>query len=266
MEFKTIADAKRKTRLSYLGGYGLSGKLSKSEKKNNTLTYCIYLAPANTSGYNVCTHSTPECRKGCLATSGRARMEFIRGNTKIKNARIKKAKLFFEQRDFFMKWLSAEIASTKMIAENKKMNVAIRLNGTSDIDWNKVKLNNKSIFQHFSNIDFYDYTKDKNRFKNKPQNYYLTLSYTGRNWNDCVEVMKQGYNVAMVFNIPPHKSLPKEYKGYKVIDGDITDLRIKDKKGVIVGLHWKNIGDKKTNDEIKESIFVIQSDDQNVKY
>jgi hypothetical protein len=266
MNFTTIADAKRKTGLSYLGNTNVSGKIEKSQKKDNTLTYCIYLAPADTSGYNVCPASTPECRKGCLATSGRARMEYVRGETMIEKCRINKTKLFFKHQEFFMNWLVAEINSFKLKSIIKKMNFAVRLNGTSDIDWSKVKLNNINIFDLFSDVNFYDYTKNKNKFKNKPTNYHLTLSYTGRNWNACKEMLDNGNNVAMVFNIPAHKPLPKEYRGYKVIDGDITDLRIKDSKGIIVGLHWKNIANKETNEEIKNGIFAIQPNDENIKY
>lgn len=267
MNFTTMADAKRKTGLSYLGTTGISAKLIKNEIKENTLTYCIYLAPANTSGYNVCPASTLECRKGCLATSGRAGMDLKTGANIIKNARIKKSKLFVENQNFFMNWLAKEIVSARMKAIKNKMNFAVRLNGTSDIDWNNVRfINGKTIFEIFYDVEFYDYTKNKNKFKNKPANYHLTLSYTGRNWTACKEILDNKENVAMVFNIPNNKPLPKEYKGYEVVNGDITDLRIKDRKGVIVGLHWKNIANKRVNEEIKNGIFAIQPNDENVKY
>jgi len=266
LQFTTIADAKRKTGLAYLGTTGISAKIKKSEIKDNTLTYCLYLAPADTSGYNVCTASTPECRKGCLATSGRARMDIVRGTNIIQRARIKKNKLFFEEQEFFMNWLVKEIATAKQKAKRNKMNFAVRLNGTSDIDWKNVYLDGKNIFQIFSDVDFYDYTKNPNYMKDVPANYHLTLSYTGRNWFGCKKALNNDYNVAMIFNIPINKPLPKKYRGYDVINGDITDLRIKDKKGIIVGLYWKNIADKKANDEVKNSCFVIQENDQNLEY
>jgi hypothetical protein len=50
-------------------------------------------------------------------------------------------------------------------------------------------------------------------------------------------------NVSMVFNVKRDMPLPKTHKingkRYKVIDGDIDDLRFKDKSGVIVGLRAK---------------------------
>jgi hypothetical protein len=71
-----------------------------------------------------------------------------------------------------------------------------------------------------------------------------------------MDILSRGYNVAMVFD----KELPKKYEGYKVINGDETDLRFKDKKGVIVGLKYKNNtgkGAKESNVYARESGFVI---------
>ena len=89
----------------------------------------------------------------------------------------------------------------------------------------------------FPNIQFYDYTKIKKRIlkylNNKyPKNYYLTFSMHETNNNDCMEVLNQGGNVAMVFR----KNLPTTYKGYQVVSGDISDLRFLDPNNSIVGL------------------------------
>ena len=83
-----------------------------------------------------------------------------------------------------------------------------------------------------------------------------------------------GYNVAVVFDI--HKTynmrkenikpLPTKYKGYKVLDGDITDYRPMDKKGYIVGLRFKLIADKSAQKTVKESEFVIQVTDKDCTY
>jgi hypothetical protein len=64
--------------------------------------------------------------------------------------------------------------------------------------------------------------------------------------------LKQGYNVAAVFNVKDGSELPTTYKGYKVVDGDISDLRFLDAKNVIVGL--KSKGDAKKD----ETGFVIK--------
>src|ERR1035437_10772703 len=161
-EFTTIADAKKQTKLSYLGGVATSSKISHSKTYSHQHTYAIYLSPGNTSGYNVCSHSTPECRLGCLNTSGRAGIEEFSGKTKIHDCRVKKTRLFVEDQNFFMNWMIAEIkqAQTKAIRDN--FYFSVRLNATSDIDWNNVFLNNLNIFEIFPEISFYDYTKNYN--------------------------------------------------------------------------------------------------------
>ena len=258
MEFITIGNAKKLTGLSYIGRTAVSAKLEKSEKVDNVATYCVYLAPHKQSGYNVCSHATPECIKECLATSGRAGMEILSGKDKTIQSRIKKTRLFHENQEFYMNWLIAEIKTAHRKATNENKGFAVRLNGTSDIDWANVIHMGKNIFDHFPEIMFYDYTKNHKKFLNKPLNYDLTLSYTGRNWEACKQMLNKNVNIAMIFNL---KVMPKSFEGFEVIDGDITDLRIKDKKGIIVGLHWKRIANKAINLEIKEGIFVIQPDD-----
>ena len=260
MEFTTIADAVRQTGSSYVGAVNSSSKSKKNETVSGQHTYLIYLAPAKTSGYNVCSHSTPECRRGCLATSGRAGMELNAKKkvNRIESARIKKTRLFYEHPEFFMAWLIAEIKLKQALAIKKGMGFSVRLNGTSDIDWQNVKVNGQSIFEIFPDITFYDYTKNPNKFIGKPDNYHLTLSYTGRNWNACKAVLKQGVNVAVVFNVKRESDIPATFRGYKVVNGDITDYRVDDAKGIIVGLKWKHIADKEAEAEVLNSCFVVK--------
>jgi len=258
LEFTTKTNAKKQTGLSYLGSVNASSKLMKNQKVNQQYTYAIYLAPASTSGYNVCSHSTKECRLGCLATSGRQAVEIFSGVDKIKNARIKKARLFHEDQNFFMQWLIAEITSAKAKAVRDGFYFSVRLNATSDIDWQHVYYGGKNIFEIFSDVNFYDYTKNASKFINKPTNYHLTYSYTGKNWSQSELLLKQGNNIAMVFNAKKEADLPTEYKDYTVINGDLTDYRIADAKGIIIGLKWKRIANREAEKEILNSCFVVK--------
>lgn len=265
MIFKGITDAKRQTKLCYLGKVNYSAKLKKNSKVNQS-TYGLYLSPANTSGYNVCSHSTKECRMGCLANSGRAKIEEMAGFNTIKNSRIKKTRLLFENTDFFMNWLIHEIKIAHKKALKMRMEFSVRLNCTSDVNWSEIKINGKNIFEIFPQVQFYDYTKDPNRYINKPNNYHLTYSYTGRNWNECEKLLKKGYNVAMVFNIKNEKELPTKYKGYPVVNGDSDDYRVKDGNGVIIGLKFKKIANKVAEKYVLNSCFVVQPNDPNCSY
>ncbi len=73
-------------------------------------TYILHLAPANLSGYETCPKRTDGCTAACLNTAGRGGM-FKRGeNTNvIQKARIRKTKMFFEDRNTFMADLVKDI-------------------------------------------------------------------------------------------------------------------------------------------------------------
>lgn len=266
MNFTTIGEAKRQTGLAYLGNVNVSAKMIKNLLVSNHMTYAIYLAPAMVSGYNVCPNSTPECRLGCLATSGRAGMEILSGGDRIAKARIKKTKLFYEHNEFFMNWLVAELTAHKAKAERKGFKFSARLNATSDIDWQNTLHNGKNIFELFPDVDFYDYTKNPTKFVGIADNYHLTFSYSGHNVETCKKILNKGYNIATVFNVKKESELPKEFMGYKVINGDLTDFRPNDGKGVVVGLKWKRIANKANNDKIKQSVFVVQPTDERCGY
>lgn len=273
--FINRSQATKKTGLSYLGACGSSSKILKNSKVLNIDTYVLYLAPHSMSGYNTCPMATKDCIAGCLNTSGRAAMEIKSTNeSRIIESRIEKTKLFYENRNFFMNWLVAEITAKKSASESKGNGFSVRLNGTSDLNWLAYKLDGKTIFEIFPDVQFYDYTKVPNRFNNVPENYHLTFSYTGYNWLDAKNVLDKGYNVAIVFNLqkwynsrPENvKPLPLKFKGYKVVDGDITDYRPMDKKGRIVGLRFKRIADKETQLNVIASKFVVQPDDKDCTY
>ena len=257
LEFTTIANAKKQTGLSYLGGVSTSSKIMHSQQYSHQYTYAIYLAPSNLSGYNVCSHSTPECRIGCLNTSGRAGIEIMSGKTKTIDCRNKKVRLLFEEPEFFMAWLIAEIKYFQRKAIRDNYYFSVRLNASSDVDWQNVKVNGQSIFEIFPQVAFYDYTKNINKFIDKPLNYHLTYSYTGRNELQYEAVLKAGFNVASVFKVRKEAELPKYFDNYPVINGDLTDYRIDDAKGIIVGLKWKRIANRKAEQKIINSCFVI---------
>jgi hypothetical protein len=251
MKFKSIADAKRQTGLSYLGKVNPSAKHEKNAKYNE-MVYALYLAPAKLSGYNVCPKSNAECRALCLHESGQNKMD----KGKITKSRIKKTQLFFEHRQFFMEWLVADIKLNKAKAEANGHHFSIRLNNTSDISPEQFYLDidgeKKNILQVFPNTQFYDYSKVDNRIQlvSKYTNYDLTFSYDGYNWNVCEKMLKSNVRVAVVFA----KHVPEEFRGYNVVNGDAYDVRFRDDKNVIVGLKFKHVRNKYT----KDMKFIVQ--------
>jgi len=109
----------------------------------------------------------------------------------------------------------------------------VRLNGTSDRLWEKEQ---PHIFSMFPNVTFYDYTKVPNRNVSHIPNYSLTFS---RNEANDATAWAQSLNVAVVFRVAKHDALPDTWRGRKVIDADLTDLRFLDPVNVVCGLRPK---------------------------
>lgn len=105
------------------------------------------------------------CWEYCLNTSGRSKF------LNVQNSRIEKTKLFYENRAEFILKLSREIENLQKRGDKNGKPCAVRLNGTSDIKWEKVA---PSLFTDFPDVAFYDYTKVPNR--QTPDNYHLTYS------------------------------------------------------------------------------------------
>lgn len=251
MIYKNVTDAKKQTGLSYIGMVNNSTKHEKAYKFKE-MVYTIYFAPAKMSGYEVCPRRTEECTLLCLNESGRNKMD-TKKNT-INNSRIKKTKLFFEHREFLVRWIIDEIKSAKSKAEKDGYRFSVRLNNTSDISPESFYIDDngkkRNLLQIFSDVQFYDYTKVGNRINlvKKYKNYDITFSYSGHNMDECKFMLENGCRVAMVFN-----KVPDQYMGYEVIDGDQYDMRYLNDKNVIVGLKFKRVRNKLT-----ENKFVIQ--------
>lgn len=199
------------------------------------LSFILHLAPADVSGREVCPKRTAGCTAACLNTAGRGGM-FKRGETTnvIQQARIRKTRYFFEARDYFMMDLYDDIKRAIRYAERQGLKPVFRLNGTSDLAWEKYTINENNIFELFPNVQFYDYTKVLGRKTSKYKNYHLTFSAADGNDADVSRAMEQGMNVAVVFD-----EIPQTYKGKTVFNADDTDLRFLDPKGVVLGLKAK---------------------------
>ena len=229
-------------------------KILKGEAKG-FMTYILHLAPADVSGYNTCPKATAGCKAACLNTAGRGGM-FKRGETTnvIQEARKRKTRMFFEDRENFLATLKADIRKAIKQAEKKGLIPVFRLNGTSDIAWEKY-----GVIQEFPNIQFYDYTKMLNRKVKALANYHLTFSAADGNDADVDKAIEQGYNIATVFGIKKTLPMPEVYKGLPVFNGDESDLRFLDPKGVVVGLYAKGKAKKDTSGFVKFPVIMMKA-------
>jgi hypothetical protein len=238
-------------------------------EKSAVQTYILHLAPAETSGVNVCP-GAGNCAKICLHFAGNPVYM-----TAKQAARIRRTLAYVSDPKRFMRLLVCAILDKLNKHEGEEL--AFRLNGTSDIIWENVDfhitpadatfyrikfgrilpIGKRNIFEVFNfmrqntgeNVTFYDYTKVKHNWAECQRlNYHLTFSYDGASNRSNVKLAAQaianGVNVAAAFNLKKGQTLPPTNsalgRSFKVVDGDLTDYRPSDPKGyTIIGLRFK---------------------------
>lgn len=234
-------------------------KVAKSARYIGVLTAPLHLAPALSAGYvSVCTYAGA-CEALCLDGSGNPAYET--GKARARKARTA---LWFNARGSFLTLLVAEIAAHVAAARRLEMRCAVRLNATSDLLYERYPVtvsrdlaaylratygvrvragNHPHVFSVFPRVSFYDYTKIPARYRldRIPRNYHLTYSYDPHNEAHVRDAIAAGMNVAVPFT---GRTLPAEYLGLPVIDGDLHDYRPADPSQVIVGLRFKRITSK----------------------
>lgn len=181
-------------------GVGNDAKTIKGEKVigpdgERYRTAILYLAPASMSGINVCALAELAlCKDPCLNTAGRGQMSCVQ------MARLRKTLYFHQYRGHFMAQLFEEIANLRAKCQRDGVKLCVRLNGTSDIMWEKQDvyvtgydegMNGEkldpaqpywlggNLMSYFPDVQFYDYTKIAKRGPRPAPNYDLTFSNSG---------------------------------------------------------------------------------------
>lgn len=224
--------------------------------KHGYLTAILHLSPANLSGAEMCQWRTKGCTADCLNLAGRGGINKQDETTNtIQQARLRRTRLFTDNRNEFMLRLMLDIRKLRKYASENNLKLAVRLNGTSDIAWENIGLADDftstwyvNIMARFPDVQFYDYTKAPfgARGHDVP-NYHLTFSYaeTMANHLNAVTWLKNGHNVAIPFATKKQESIPSafhlEHWGpTPTINGDDTDLRfLDDCSGYVVALTVK---------------------------
>ncbi len=210
-------------------------------KLDKSNAYGLSLSPASTAGWNVCRASSAGCRAACLATAGKG------GLDSVQRGRLWKVALLAAVPTLFVRALAGEIRGAVARRPVDRLGrptgplVPVRLNVLSDIAWERVA---PALFS-IAGTRFYDYTKRTDR--TVPANYHLTSSATERTADSGLANLADMYgSVAVVFDTRRGQALPTTYAGCRVVDGDLSDSRWNDDRGVIVGLRAKGsaIGDR----------------------
>lgn len=210
--------------------------------KNNLKTYILYLAPynQNSKGINICPKASKGCAAACLFTAGRGRFD------NVKKARINRTEYYLADKERFCLQLASELVKINNTAKKRGEQVAIRLNGTSDLDF-------IYLLQKYAKLDpfsldhliYYDYTKilgKVKKYKDQPR-YVLTFSRAEDNHSEALQALELGANVSIVYT----GAAPFNYKGAPVVDGDKSDLVMLYNKGAVLALRAKGQAKKDTS-------------------
>jgi hypothetical protein len=222
-----------------------NAKTTKGEKLG-FLTGVTYLIPAKgAGGPTLCQFAEAAgCVKPCLVSAGRGAFD------NVYQGRLRRTLLFLQNRELFLQAVVRDVQKIIRKAEKEGSAPLVRLNGTSDIRWEKFPVTvggvtYSNIFRAFPDVQFYDYTKNPYRWsaytdpEGWPTNYDLTFSYSGKpEFKKYVDVaIEQGMRIAVVFR---HRDqIPAEFMGMTVVDGDDTDVRHIEPQGVVVALYAK---------------------------
>jgi len=208
--------------------FTLSNYKTQKGEAQGWLTAILHLAPANEAGgRTVCPKSTHQCRELCLNTAGRGAMGTVQA------ARVRKTLEYLAHPHEFASRLCEEVVTLSKRAERQGLQLAVRVNGTSDLP----KLA-AEVAWLTSRARFYDYTKIPGVWL-KSKYVHYTFSRSESNEQDCLGALRTGINVAVVFSTKKGEPLPLHWHHWPVIDGDVNDLRFLDPPGHVVGLRAK---------------------------
>jgi hypothetical protein len=203
-------------------------KTIKGQKKGY-LTGILYLLPADSSGLiNVCASATEGCKASCLNTAGRGAFD------SVQRGRLRKTRWLVEDRAGFIAALIGDVKRLQRRAARLGLVPCVRVNGTSDLPYLA-----HAVAEACPDVQLYDYSKHREPWKRTRPNYHLTFSLSESNKRYALAALEHGVNVSVVFDVKRGQPLPSTWEGYRVIDGDLTDLRFTDERRVVVGLRAK---------------------------
>ncbi len=211
-----------------------SAKLDKSRVASNVETALLYLYPTQA----LCPASTPACRAACLVHAGHARMF-----PSVNDARRARTRLWETDPEELISRASRDLHKLAKYAAKYNMIPAARFNGTSDI----APIALLPLYRLAADLEVvtYEYTKRRDVFRLERHTTYSMAE-------PASERFVTGQAHAVVFEgFGKSRPLPPTFRGYRVIDGDLSDARFLDREAFglapdetyIVGLRMKTVPD-----------------------
>lgn len=187
--------------------------------KSSTYTLGLSLAPHRLAGMgNVCTHSTPECRRVCLESSGQGWRSTVQAGRMVRTTFL--AMYPLECRAMLRDELH------RALQRHGRKAIAWRPNVLSDIPWHAEPW----VQSLPKRLRIYGYTK-RNVSAEDAGRVDLTYSISERQptFSDALEILENGTRIAVV----TAADLPKTIAGYPVHDGERTDERWRESVGIV---------------------------------
>ncbi|QXN73923.1 hypothetical protein SEA_EAGLEPRIDE_88 [Mycobacterium phage Eaglepride] len=189
--------------------------------------------------FNLCPMASKGCAAACLSRSGQSGMPAQQRAQAVRTAFLLshpvEAGLI----------IGAEIRS----ALRRHGQINLRLNTTSDIRWERIAPDMVTKLSQ-AGVLMYDYTAWSPRDRAESSAYSLTYSAKepSHTSDEYLQgILANGGNVAMPFTTRKGEALPATWQGFAVIDGDKSDERRNDPRGVVVGLRAKGHEWKRDN-------------------
>lgn len=187
--------------------------------KSATPTYGLSLAPHRLAGMgNVCTRSTPECRRVCLESAGRGSFGDVQRGRMIRTTFL--AMYPLECRAMLRDELH------RALKRHGRKAIAWRPNVLSDLPWETEPW----VQSLPKRLRVYGYTKRPVSAEDAGR-VDLTYSISERQptFADALEILENGTRIAVV----TAAELPKSIAGYPVHDGERTDERFREPVGIV---------------------------------
>lgn len=189
--------------------------------------------------FNLCPMASKGCAAACLSRSGQSGMPAQQRGQAVRTAFLLSHPV----------QAGLLIGNELRLALRKHGRINLRLNTTSDIRWELIAPDMVAALSR-AGVLMYDYTAWSPGDRAESQAYSLTYSAkeTAHTSDDyLVGILASGGNVAMPFTTKRGDALPAQWQGFRVIDGDKSDERRNDPRGVVVGLRAKGYEWKRDN-------------------
>lgn len=213
-------------------------------RKSTTETHAAWSLSLFPGAKKICSHASKACLRACVSSTGMARVF-----PAIDETRRLKTEMLMQQKERFISRLEHEIRAVLSEFSGSGLQPLFRLNAFSEIRWERIA---PQLFA-LPGFQAYDYAANPDRIGETPPNYRLTFSRKEDNEPEVLRQLAAGQNCAIVFHEVGSYSqhgayaqrLPANWRGYRVLDGDVTDFRTLDpiaqvgEPGVVIGLRLK---------------------------